>query len=468
MQTAVVGGKNSEHPVILPMDARELDRWRRKHPNYSYWCGLQLGGCGGELSDRRYTDKVCHFAHHPSAPVCHRTANGETSADHLFVKRGVQRLLQQQKIRGKAHVRSFDASRPGGAVDVHLPDGNRRIRFQMAHIDLDGWQRSDAELRATAGEVDWVMPGVRPVTRELVERHGTALCLRLHTEGGERRVEIGSLGRGRDVRWDALEACSFTSAGLIMPSSQSVRSEENLAESVAFPVSGGLVFKLVARAKGQSSTPFTWSGRRLFTAHVKPANSRPIRALVSLPVHMDGLLVRDRVYRSGGGARLVVTHDSDYPWAVFVERCDVLDSEAARKTGLLAEPAVERDTPASASVPGPRKVRAVNVTAAASKEHVAAPQAKVKAGEPAAPRRASAPNPLVRKVSGLVDELQALHGLSGEDRVEVRRRVRSAESWIRQYTSLKSSDFWSGKATKVAEEGKRLVTRLEKLLNTLR
>lgn len=68
VQTAVIGHENSDLPVILPMDAHELDLWRKAHPGYSYWCGHHLGGCGGELSDRRYTEKVCHFAHHPSAP----------------------------------------------------------------------------------------------------------------------------------------------------------------------------------------------------------------------------------------------------------------------------------------------------------------------------------------------------------------------------------------------------------------
>jgi hypothetical protein len=29
VQTAVVGHANSDHPVILPMDARELDLWRK-------------------------------------------------------------------------------------------------------------------------------------------------------------------------------------------------------------------------------------------------------------------------------------------------------------------------------------------------------------------------------------------------------------------------------------------------------
>jgi len=113
VQTAVIGDRNSDLPVILPMDPRELDLWRKAHPSYTYWCGLQLDGCGGELSDRRYTNKVCHFAHHPSAPVCRRTANGESSADHLFIKQGVRRLLDGKNLRGKVETRDLGTG-PGG------------------------------------------------------------------------------------------------------------------------------------------------------------------------------------------------------------------------------------------------------------------------------------------------------------------------------------------------------------------
>jgi hypothetical protein len=46
VQTTVIGNKYSGDPVILPMDHRELDHWRMLHPDYTYWCGIQLGGCG--------------------------------------------------------------------------------------------------------------------------------------------------------------------------------------------------------------------------------------------------------------------------------------------------------------------------------------------------------------------------------------------------------------------------------------
>jgi hypothetical protein len=42
------------------MDAHDLGLWLKSHLAYTYRCGLlQLGGGSGELSDKRYTDKVC-------------------------------------------------------------------------------------------------------------------------------------------------------------------------------------------------------------------------------------------------------------------------------------------------------------------------------------------------------------------------------------------------------------------------
>lgn len=61
VQTAVIGSRNSGRAIILPTDADELTRWRRSHLAYTYWCGTQLDGCGNELSDRLYRDKVCPF-----------------------------------------------------------------------------------------------------------------------------------------------------------------------------------------------------------------------------------------------------------------------------------------------------------------------------------------------------------------------------------------------------------------------
>ncbi|MFG3414329.1 hypothetical protein ACGF14_19640 [Streptomyces althioticus] len=39
VQTAVIGNSKSDHPVIRPMEAPELEVWRRRHAKYTYWCG---------------------------------------------------------------------------------------------------------------------------------------------------------------------------------------------------------------------------------------------------------------------------------------------------------------------------------------------------------------------------------------------------------------------------------------------
>ncbi|WP_331747623.1 hypothetical protein OG520_39730 (plasmid) [Streptomyces sp. NBC_00984] len=56
IQTAVLGGADSEEPLMLPMEAIELDAFRRAHEDNTFWCGTLLGGCGGQLTTKLYTD----------------------------------------------------------------------------------------------------------------------------------------------------------------------------------------------------------------------------------------------------------------------------------------------------------------------------------------------------------------------------------------------------------------------------
>ncbi|MFD5734913.1 hypothetical protein ACFWIY_19100 [Streptomyces sioyaensis] len=50
---------------MLPLEPIELDAFRQQHRLDTFWCGHLLGGCGGQLMTKLYTDRVCHFAHHP-------------------------------------------------------------------------------------------------------------------------------------------------------------------------------------------------------------------------------------------------------------------------------------------------------------------------------------------------------------------------------------------------------------------
>lgn len=95
IQTAVLGGADSEEPLMLPLEAIELDAFCRRHDQDSFWCGLLLGGCGGQLTTKLYTDRVCHFAHHPGADGhCGHRGRGVASADHLYVKAAASAWLR--------------------------------------------------------------------------------------------------------------------------------------------------------------------------------------------------------------------------------------------------------------------------------------------------------------------------------------------------------------------------------------
>lgn len=350
VQTAVIGHKNSDHPVILPMDAWELDRWRRAHPGYSYWCGLQLGGCGGELSDRRYTTKVCHFAHHPTAPVCHRKNNGESSADHLFIKRGVQRLLGKRKVRGRVETRDLGTG-PGDAVDVYLPDSRRRLRFQLGAVDYRAWRRADDELAADTDGIDWIFSSEGPITQQFVGRHGYCLRVRCETVGGERRVHIGAEARDRTVTWTPLEECALTPSGIVTPDTERIRLTRPRPRPTAFPLQGGLVFALAPEADVPADSPFAVEDRHLLVADVKPVDSPIVRALVSLPGDTE-VPPAEHVYRVTDGARLLIAEGAA-GWAVEARRYTRLNAHDAQRTGLWTPPAAPAPV-AAPTVPEPR------------------------------------------------------------------------------------------------------------------
>jgi hypothetical protein len=367
VQTAVIGHSNSDLPVILPMDAHELDFWRKSHPSYTYWCGLQLGGCGGELSDKRYTDKVCHFAHHPSAPVCYRTANGESSADHLFIKQGVRRLLDREKVRGTVRTRDLGTG-PGDAVDVRIRD--RHLRFQLSGLDYRAWRRAADELAAEVEGIDWIFSTDGPITQDLLGRHGYCLRVRCETVGGERRVHIGVEARDRVVSWTPLEDCELTASGIMTPQVEQIRLSQPPPKPFAFPVQGSLVFALVPGSPAPVTSPFAAEGRHLLVADVKPVDSPIVRTLVSLPGDTEPPPAH-HVYRVPDGARILVTENGG-SWAVDVKRFVRLDAHEAQRTGLwtpsprneakrpepapAAEPVLRRDeppTPTRAAPPAP-------------------------------------------------------------------------------------------------------------------
>lgn len=138
VQTAVLGDEHSDVPVVLPQEAIELDQFRHVHEHDTYWCGLLLGGCGSELTTKRYLDRQCHFSHVPlpsGVPhVCRRPAVGEASADHLYVKSAMSQSLLEY---GRAARFAFPPP-IGSLVDVDLEDGTS-LRVHMDSAVPPNW-----------------------------------------------------------------------------------------------------------------------------------------------------------------------------------------------------------------------------------------------------------------------------------------------------------------------------------------
>ncbi|MCX4733009.1 competence protein CoiA family protein [Streptomyces sp. NBC_01363] len=188
VQTAVIGSAASGLGIVLPQEADELRRLRRRHPTYSYWCGTQLGGCGNKLSDRLYVDKVCHFAHAPNTS-CRRKANGANSADHLFIKQDLARWARRSGVDARAVLRDLGTG-PGDAVDFRVRETQSRLaasRSNSAHPE------TMAEMYGTFGHV---------------------LRFRFGTEGVERRIRIRAEGARSSTDWVPLDACAMTPEGL--------------------------------------------------------------------------------------------------------------------------------------------------------------------------------------------------------------------------------------------------------------
>ncbi|MFG2257370.1 hypothetical protein [Streptomyces mirabilis] len=218
MQTAVIGSRNSGRAIILPTDADELAGWRRRHPRYTYWCGTQLGGCGHELSDRLYRDKVCHFAHRPHTS-CHRTATGATSADHLFIKDDLATGAGRHRLKGQATSRNL-GSGPGDAVDYRTGQAKQHVRFQFSKLPHTEWRETRARLSRETSSLDWVVgPGsAHPETiDELYDEFGYLLRFRFETQGATRHISLRAEDARHSTEWVPLAACAMTPDGLRVP-----------------------------------------------------------------------------------------------------------------------------------------------------------------------------------------------------------------------------------------------------------
>ncbi|MEU4506931.1 competence protein CoiA family protein [Streptomyces sp. NPDC024089] len=358
VQTAVIGTRDSDQPVILPEQPYNLDQFRSHFQDKRFWCGTLLGGCGEELMTKRYETKVCHFAHFPdrtsNAAACHRIANGADSADHLFIKRDVTLWLKSCGFRPQAELRNLGHG-PGDAVDFWLPKTRQRLRFQLGHQDYRTWYRAEQEFGTASEQMNWIFGVDGPISANMMQRQGYALRVKCETDGSDRRVFIGTEHPGRPVAWSALDECRLTPDGLVTLVLEELLSDGSVTQygkgawlrPATFPLRADqIVFAIDAKAPTPTRSPLAADGRYIITADVKPAGSRIIRAHVSLPDDIP-MPTEQYVYRLVGVARLLLT-DPDpregVQWAVRADGVTQLSGIEAERTGLW-RPAVALPEP---------------------------------------------------------------------------------------------------------------------------
>ncbi|MFF3137711.1 zinc finger domain-containing protein [Streptomyces mirabilis] len=209
IQTAVLGSADSDDPLMLPLEAIELDAFRHLHESDTFWCGLLLGGCGGRLTTKLYTDRACHFAHHPDPDgqphECRRRSRGVASADHLYVKSAAAAWL-----RGRGEQARFDFTRPDGApvgsvVDIQFKDRGLRVHLDGAVAPV--WDEGSEPVLGTSV----------PVDRDTLIDRWYVHRIRLDSEGTARRVKIGTEAFARPTEWFGLDDCTMTERGLSTP-----------------------------------------------------------------------------------------------------------------------------------------------------------------------------------------------------------------------------------------------------------
>ena len=244
VQTAVLDSAESDAPVILPIDYRDLDEFCAHHGDAQFWCGVLLGGCGRKLAVKRYTDRLCHFAHHADAQAGPSTCSrGAHSADHLFVRRAVGAWL-----RGLGHHTDGELRgvRHDDAVDFPL-SGGIRLRFQLAPLTAGQWEQDDTSARQPGERIQWFLAHPGQAEAASFDADNPALLMRCQSDGSaalpSRRVEIGTRTGRDEPYWDRLEECTLDEHRQVRTPTLRTRGQrtptrpfETIAEAVPAPV----------------------------------------------------------------------------------------------------------------------------------------------------------------------------------------------------------------------------------------
>ncbi|MFE0382131.1 hypothetical protein ACFW1M_42770 [Streptomyces inhibens] len=202
---------------MLPLEPIELDAFRQQHQLDTFWCGHLLGGCGGQLTTKLYTDRVCHFAHHPDPTgqprICERRARDISSADHLYLKAAAATWLTD-----RGHKATFAFPRPDGApvgsvLDIAWDKSHGALRVHLDASVPPAWDTQDVEV---------VLGMTVPVDDETLVRRWYVHRVRFDSAGTAREVRIGTDAFARDTEWFTLDECDITERGLSTPATERI------------------------------------------------------------------------------------------------------------------------------------------------------------------------------------------------------------------------------------------------------
>ncbi|MFF5922319.1 competence protein CoiA family protein [Streptomyces flavochromogenes] len=338
VQTAVIGRAGSDMPVFLPFEPDEFDTFMRGRSREDFYCGILLGGCGKKLTARRYTQKKCHFAHRP--PVhCRRTANGESSADHLYIGKAILDWLGRHCGHPGATVAYPDqGAGPGGAIEIRFGGGSRLIRVQMGRLPLRTWEADrDRLARKHPRGAHWSYGPDSGLAHNEVDEHGHAIRFSCRTEGGTRKVYVGTQLPGHAVEWTTLPECRLTEDGIITPTLAARRSvpAPEAPALVAFPLQAGAV----AFTGAVELAAHQADGTRLYEADVQPEGSPVTRARITLP-HQAPVPPAHLIHTLTGIAHLIPLEDSH--WLIRAEAAVALPHRTDPRWPDLRPPAPPR------------------------------------------------------------------------------------------------------------------------------
>ncbi|MER8233219.1 hypothetical protein [Streptomyces sp. NPDC094049] len=209
---------------MLPLEAIELDAFRQRYDQDTFWCGLLLGGCGGQLTTKLYTDRVCHFAHHPGADgLCRRRSRGVASADHLYVKAATAAWLCTYELpESQIH---FDFAQPDGAEIGSVLDIRFQAQVLRVHLDQAVKPVWDDEGREP------VLGVSVPVDRDTLIDRWYVHRIRLDSDGTQRTVRIGTEAFKRPTEWFPLDDCEMTERGLSTPAVEQIIQSRSMRPS---------------------------------------------------------------------------------------------------------------------------------------------------------------------------------------------------------------------------------------------